>query len=516
MEQILKNKSYILFIIIFILGFATSFSLFPYNYIYINFLTFPFLLYFLNIAKKLNYNNYFFFLIGWFFGFGYFLSGLYWISISLTFDESFKPLIPFAMFLVPAFLAAFYGIATLLLKKFVKQKISFILLFSLIFSILEFLRGNIFGGFPWNLIAYSWTWSLEIIQIISIIGTYSLNLISITIFSMSFIFFYGKNFSKKNYWFIGIVFVAFVINYLFGLVVLKKDNEKIFNKYDFLVKIISPNIELKEFIEGKSSDKILKELIKISKAKVDQKTIFIWPEGMFPGMYLHEMKKYKNIFSNEFSNLHLIIFGINKNEYNGIEKVYNSMVVVNNDLEIVESYEKNKLVPFGEFLPFERYFNKLGLETISFGYKSFSKGAEREVIEVKNNFFEFNFLPIICYEIIYPGQLNTKKQKTDLIINISEDGWFGKSIGPFQHFSKAIFRAVEEGNYIARSANNGISAFIDPKGRIVKKLQPGDADLITVNLPINKNITFFSRYGNKIFFLIILLYIFLIFYFKKT
>ena len=205
MSQILKNK-YIFFFILFTLGFITSFSFSPYNFIFINFLTFPILLYLLNIGKKFKLNNKYFFLIGWFFGFGYFLSGLYWISISLTYEEIFRYLIPFAIILVPAFLAIFYGASTLMLKKFVSPKISFVLYFSLVFSILEFIRGSILSGFPWNLIAYSWSWSLEIIQVISVIGTYSLNLISITIFSLPFILFVKTKYNKK------FLFLSFFFN----------------------------------------------------------------------------------------------------------------------------------------------------------------------------------------------------------------------------------------------------------------------------------------------------------------
>ena len=125
-------------------------------------------------------------------------------------------------------------------------------------------------------------------------------------------------------------------------------------------------------------------------------------------------------------------------------------------------------------------------------------------------------MPLICYEIIYSGKINIKKQNVDLIVNISEDGWFGNSIGPYQHFNKAIYRAIEEGNYIARSTNNGISAFISPMGKILHKTKFNEAGTITAILPVYKNKTIFSIYGNKIFVIIIFLYILLIFYFKKV
>ena len=125
-------------------------------------------------------------------------------------------------------------------------------------------------------------------------------------------------------------------------------------------------------------------------------------------------------------------------------------------------------------------------------------------------------LPLICYEIIYSGKINIKKQNVDLIVNISEDGWFGNSIGPYQHFNKAIYRAIEEGNYIARSANNGISAFIAPNGRILHKTKLDHSGTIIADLPMYKSKTIFSKYGNKLFAIIIFFYIFLIFYFKKV
>ena len=119
----------------------------------------------------------------------FFLSGNYWIYISITHDEMFIGLIPFALLLIPLFLSLFFGLAILLVGSFAEKNISFVLLFSLVFSIFEFLIGNLLTGFPWNLISYTWSWSTETLQILSIIGTYSLSLISITLFCIPFIFF---------------------------------------------------------------------------------------------------------------------------------------------------------------------------------------------------------------------------------------------------------------------------------------------------------------------------------------
>ena len=227
---------------------------------------------------------------------------------------------------------------------------------------------------------------------------------------------------------------------------------------------------------------------------------------------------YKDLFINKFSENHLIILGINNfvnSNSQQNKKYFNSLVVLNNKLEILFVYNKINLVPFGEFLPFENLLSKLGFKKITSGYNSFSAGNSRKIFNLGNNFNEKSILPLICYEIIYTGKIKTKNQPPDLLVNISEDAWFGQSIGPYQHFTKAVYRAIEEGVFIARSANKGVSAFIDPSGKILKSLNTGESGNISLDFPYFYKPTLFSNYGNKIFFLIIFLYIFLILIFKK-
>ena len=166
-------------------------------------------------------------------------------------------------------------------------------------------------------------------------------------------------------------------------------------------------------------------------------------------------------------------------------------------------------------MPFEKILSKFGLKKITSGYSSFSPGNKRRMINLGNKFNEKLILPLICYEIIYPAKIKKKNQFPDLVINISEDAWFGQSIGPHQHFTKAIYRSIEEGVFIARSANKGISAFVNPNGKILKSLNTRESGNIELKFPHFSKLTLFSKYGNKIFFLIILLYIFLTLIFKK-
>jgi len=505
----LNNKFFVIFFAPFLLGAITILGFAPYNLTFINFFTFSILLFLILEVKKRTQSKYrkkksnrYFFYLGCAFGFGFFLLGNYWISISLTHDEMFKDLIPLSLILIPLFLSLFFGLAILVVGPFSDKSIHFILFFSLVFSIFEFLRGNLLTGFPWNLISYTWSWSIESIQILSSMGAYSLSLISLTFFCIPFLFF-QKKIVKYNLLFILIFLIIFIGNYSYGIF---KFNNSYF-KFDekISVKIISPNFSLKDY-NTQSEEFQIKRLIKISDPEKDKKTLFIWPEGIFYQSYLQDIKKYQDLFKDKFSENHLIILGINNfTNSNDIDsqKYFNSLIVLNHKLEILSLYNKINLVPFGEFLPFEKILSKFGFKKITPGYSSFSSGDMRTIINLGNKFNEKSILPLICYEIIYSGKIKKKNQLPDLVVNISEDAWFGQSIGPHQHFTKAIYRSIEEGVFIARSANKGISAFINPNGKVLKSLNTGESGNIELNFPYFNQPTLFSNHGNKIFFLII-------------
>ena len=184
------KKNYIEYLFLLLLGAFSSLSLPPLNFLFINFLSFSFFIFLIKKYKEnLKRNKKTFFFYGWLFGFGYFISNLYWISISLTFDESFKFLIPFSVILIPSFLSIFYGLVTYLFIIFKPNKIlTSFLTFVLIFGLIEYVRGSILTGFPWNLIAYSFSNQIEILYITSIIGTYTFNLFCISLFTSPAIF----------------------------------------------------------------------------------------------------------------------------------------------------------------------------------------------------------------------------------------------------------------------------------------------------------------------------------------
>ncbi len=509
------NKKFLIeILLLLILGGLTSISLPPLNYFFVNFFTLSFL--FIFLFKKLNdqKNGKFFFLYGWLFGLSYFLSNLYWITISLTFDPNFKFLIPVSLILIPSFLGLFYGLATFIFYKFgLKKLLSSFFLFCLLFGLVEFLRGNILTGFPWNLFIYSLSENLSFISFASISGTYGLNLLIISFFSAPAIYILRKS---KVEGFISILIISIPMLFLFYGKLYKQSflNEKIV-KNPYLIRIIGSNISLDRFYTDNQAKNIINELIKLSSPEPYKKTFFLWPEGIIPNTYLDELKIYESLFAENFNQNHLIGLGISSRSLiNENYKYFNSFSLIDNKLNLIQNYNKINLVPFGEFLPFENLLNKIGLKTITNNIGSFTKGGERKIIHIKNNFNEFKFLPLICYEIIYSGNL-TKDNDYDFIINISEDGWFGKSVGPKQHFSHSIFRAIETGKYVLRSANNGMTAIINPLGEIEKKIDYNKDGFIDFEKRRDFNPTIFSLYGNKIFFLLILLYILLIFSFNR-
>ena len=159
----------------------------------------------------------------------------------------------------------------------------------------------------------------------------------------------------------------------------------------------------------------------------------------------------------------------------------------------------------------ENLLKKVGFKSLTFNnYQSYSKVKKGEIIELNKNNFLIKFLPLICYEIIYSGKLY-KNHDFDIIVNISEDGWFGQSMGLEQHFVHSIFRAIESGKYVIRSANNGIAAIVNPIGIAEEKINFNEVGYIDFTKMIKIQPTVFSKYGNKIFGLIIFVYIFNIF-----
>jgi apolipoprotein N-acyltransferase len=485
-----SSRFFLIFLFPFILGSITVFSFQPFNLSYINFIVFPILFLLTTYIQKKSKNTYRkkpyllnLFLIGYFFGIGFFLSGVHWISHSLTFDENFRFLIPLSIIGFPIFLGLFFGVANLIVGPFLQNNFASILLFSSSFAFMDYLRAKILSGFPWNLWAYTWSWKPEILQSLFYLGFFSFNFLCITIFCSPLLLIFKKRFNFLTFFLIILVFFG---NYIYGSSIIKKNDENLTNlklnsENSIYIKIISPSFDLKYNLSDSELRENISNLIKYSDPDKNKKTLFVWPEGVFPGFNFDQIKEYRTLFEEVFSENHLIIFGSNTHQENSQNfETFNSLVITNNKLDIIFQYNKIKLVPFGEFLPYENILSKIGLKKITEGYGSFSKGSNNDNFELNN----LNMLPLICYEIIFP-ELNQNQK--NLIVNISEDAWFGNTIGPDQHFAKAVFRAIESNVYLVRSANKGFSAFIDNKGIIKKVLKPNERGTIELNVPIINN-----------------------------
>ncbi len=515
-EKYLNNKFLTLYLIPFFIGSLSVLSFQPFNITLINFFILPTFFYLIIFIKKKSKSVYRkkpykinLFILGTSFGFGFYLSGVHWIVNALTFDEGFKVLIPFALILIPLFLSIFFSSFTVLLGPFLNLDFKSILIFSGGLAFSDYLRAKILTGFPWNIWAYSFSWANEILQILGIFGFFSFNLIVVTLFTLPVIIFFKFNLTKRFLYLTSIPLILFIL-YIYGNYSINK-NSMLLNSIEqkIKVKVISPNFKLEYGLTDKEIEVRLMKLIRYSEPMQNQKAIFIWPEGAFSGYSYNQLKYFKNIFKENFSKNHLILFGVNKLDPQ-TGKYFNSLVIVNNYFEIIREYKKQKLVPFGEFLPMEKFFYKLGLKKITEGYGSFQKGSNQKNLILD----KMNILPLICYEIIFTKFIQKSDKNTNLIINISEDGWFGNSIGPHQHFAKAIFRAIEQDSFLLRSANKGISAIINNKGRVIRKLEISEAGNIDLEVPLIR--TNKKNKNDLIFFILLFTYILFFVVYKKN
>ena len=513
-ERYLNNRFFILYFIPFITGSLTVLSFQPFNLTIINLIIFPLIFYlivYINKKSKATYRRRPYkknlFIVGLLFGFGFYLSGVSWITNSLTFDENFKILIPFALILIPLFLSLFTALTILFVGPYLKFDFPSLIIFSGSLAFTDYLRAKLLTGFPWNLWAYSTSWANEILQILSVIGLYSYNLFLITLFVLPIIFFFKISTTKKVLYFIFINLVILSL-FIFGNYAINK-NTKLLDNIDkkIFVKIISPNFDLEYGLTNDQIEERFKKLIKYSDPDKDRQTLFVWPEGVFSGYSYDEVLVFKELISTNFSKKHLIIFGANQLDLKS-GNFYNSMLVVDNNFKKIQSYNKRKLVPFGEFLPFENLLHNFGLKKITEGHGSFLKGNKNNNLIIDKS----NILPLICYEVIFTELIQKSNQDTNLIINISEDGWFGKSIGPDQHFAKSIFRAIENNTFFLRSTNKGISAIIDNKGSIIKRMNRNEAGNIEFEVPLIKS----NKIKNDlIFFVLLITYLFIFFIYKE-
>ncbi|ABE05337.1 apolipoprotein N-acyltransferase [Rickettsia bellii] len=439
--------------------------------------------------------------LGYIFGFGHFLSGIYWISIGVSvYISDFWWAIPFALFGLPIILAFFVS-ASCVFSFFVRNNKYYHFIFCLYWVLFEWVRSWIFTGLPWNLIGYAFSFSDILIQSLNIIGIYGLSFIVIYI-STSFYPFFTKQFDQlKVLLLTSSITLAVIITY--GSVRLHNHPT---NFTDIKVRLVQPSIpQTEKWSEEEFWHNLMLHInLSENSQPID---LVIWSEAALVVPYDIPVVKSELLGLLNSVDATLITGGISDNKKRGEDfELYTAMYALEKNGNKLFEYHKSHLVPFGEYMPFKKI---LPFKKLTHGFVDYTEGNGGLVYLDKYN---LKIKPLICYESIFPDFVRTNNETADVIINVTNDAWYGKSSGPYQHFHISRSRAVENGLPMVRVANNGISAIIDPLGRVIKKLDLNEINYIDGLIPKKLDSpTIFSKFGN-ITILLIVFFIFLVNY----
>lgn len=480
------------YFLLLVLGLLSPLAFAPVFLFPILFVTFSCFLFLLSnsISKK---NA---FLLGWWFGFGFFISGLYWISFALLLDvSSFGWLIPFAVLLIPAILAIYVGLTGLLAKTFSKNKYQLLINFICLWTIVEIIRVNILTGAPWLLLGYSLCFSDSMLQSASIFGVYGLSFVVLCITCSPYLLL--NQYKKIDLVFIAAALLIFIANYSFGYIRLQHSTQDLSNTK---IRIVQANIsqDLKWDPEEKLNN--MTKYANLTSHNNKDIDYIIWPESALPFPISSQNKiKLNGIIPKDSF---LLTGGVRIDDQNRPTEIWNSMFAINHEGQIVNFYDKIHLVPFGEYIPLKKF---IPITKITQGTIDFSPGQTLKTIKTSNNLP--SFAPLICYEVYFPENIVLKKQAPDFIVNFTNDGWYGNTSGPYQHLYMTKLRAIEQGIPVIRAANTGISAVIDPYGRIVEKLTLNSSGIIDSNLPNSlKAKTIYNKFSNNLVYSVLLIF----------
>lgn len=492
----------------FIAGAIAALSMPPWHITPFLFLGFSFLIYRLQVANSAKQA----FTLGWCYGFGYFLLSLYWIGNAvLVYADEFWWAYPFALIGLPLILALFYGFASMLSIKLTKQNtLHRLIAIILLIGAFEWARGHIFTGFPWNSAGLMWI-DIPAMSILASIGGLEL-LSAITLLFASLFYLFTSKFNATNW----IVLIMFLGSFLSGVALrettktaqeMRSDHN---SKSNIHVIIVQPNIpQIEKWDPAIIPSNLEKHMDLTREALLSQEfenalsgssptsTIIIWPETAM-AYYIYDNKRIQSAIQDLLTlgltpeNTYLLTGVLDKiSDDDAPEPQFsNAMIGLSPDNPEVVRYGKHHLVPFGEYMPFAQYLSWTPLVQIS----GFVPALPPAPLEIEDT--NFSFLPLICYEIIFPIY-SFKAQKANAIINITNDAWYGDSAGPVQHLALSRFRAIEQSKPVFRSANTGISAFIDPYGNILESLEYGQDGAISINFtPLDQSKSLYSQYGS--------------------
>ena len=475
----------------------------PYYFYFVAALVFP--LYFWLINKVENTKK--ICACGYWFGFGFFAAGFYWIGNALLIDVVRTGwLYPLTLFLNGAFFGIFsvlpaFGGANKKIKSLTARMFVFAALWG--FSV-EWVRSWFFSGFPWNPLSSILLFDISVAQALGVFGTYGLSIITVLalIFPARFLFYRNR----KNFAVAAVMLFFFPLSLMmYGIRTIPLSRAK---GETVSVRLVQPSIPQTAEWGRERAEKELNQHIKLSHIPETEKTpdFVIWGETALPFDitydYEHGAKVKQIVPANGY-----LITGMLRREFNmddGNYKLYNSLALIDDNAQVVDVYSKNHLVPFGEYIPFRKYLPDF-IRPVTNMIGEFGKGEKYQIITPQG---QEKFAPLICYEIIFSDNIVRKNNDLRWMVLLTFDGWYGESSGPYQHLAAAQMRAIEEGINIVRSANSGVSAVISAYGEIVAQLALNERGAITADVPLDTaHKTLFGRYGNLMMWLTIVLLI---------
>jgi apolipoprotein N-acyltransferase len=415
---------------------------------------------------------------GWWFGFGFFAVGLYWIAAAfLVRPGRFAWMIPFAVFGLPAVLAVFAALAAGLYRLLIGEKgvstFGKVLVFAAAWTLFEWLRGWVLTGFPWNLIGSAWTFSPAMLQTASLAGVLGLSLLTVIAAAVPAVLADGGKESRRP---VIAVFIALSLIWAAGEARLAGTGGAVVK--GVRLRLIQPNIDQKtKWLPG-LRDKHIVDQIRMSrkppKPGDPPPTHVIWAEAAAP-LFLGRDSGRRALVGLAAPPGGLVITGALRADKS--DRIHNSLYAIDGKGRILATYDKFHLVPFGEYVPLRGI---LRFAKITPGGRDFSPGPGPRTLNLAGL---PPVGPLICYEVIFEGRVVAPGRRPGWLLNITNDGWYGLTIGPYQHFAAARMRAVEEGLPMVRVANTGISGVVDAYGRVTARLGLGVRGVLDADLP---------------------------------
>ena len=489
-------------LIAFAAGAISALAMAPFNAWPVLFLTFPTLVWLIDGAAVGRWGGVMAAAAtGWWFGFGYFLAGLYWIGYAFLVDApTFGWLLPIAVVGLPAVLALYMAFGVALARMLWMRGAPRILILAVSLTISEWLRGHLFTGFPWNAFGYALTAPLALAQAASLFGIWGLTFIAIAVFASPATLNDERAETRRPWLPFAAGLCVLVALGGFGAWRLERTPTRFVDGVH--LRIMQPNLQQDVRFNYSAKQQVMQRYIALSSRAADPQsrgmgdtTQLIWPESPFPFFLTREADALAQIVNLLPQGAVLITGAMRLADPDNPAQsgVYNSIYVIDHHGSIVSIYDKVHLVPFGEYLPFEHFLERLGLEELTQQRGGFLAGDRHRLMAVPGAPIA---LPLICYEVIFPGEVMPPGRRPDWLVNVTNDGWFGISTGPYQHFAQARFSAIALGLPLARAANTGISAVVDPVGRIVTFLPLGSEGVLDAPLPRAIGATLYARLGD--------------------